>query len=216
MKTDSIYKIILVDDHTLFTQSLKFLLNSFENFEVVNTFENGKLFVDFLDSNPTFEADLVLLDVNMPILDGIQTMKWVGKNRPSQKVLALSLNDDEDTIIKMLKNGARGYLLKDTSPNMFEEAMTIVIESGIYYTELVSGILVNRYDKIKNKIQLRDKEIEFVKLCCTEKTYKEIAEVMHISPKTVEGYREEIFSKLELKSRIGLVLYAIKNKIYSV
>lgn len=216
MKNNKKHQIIVVDDHILFSQSLKMLLNSFDNFEVYNTFENGKVFVDFLASNPELEIDLVLLDVNMPILDGIQTMKWVGEHRPHLKVLALSLNDDEETIIKMLKNGARGYLLKDTSPEIFEEAMSAVIQSGIYYTELVSGILINRYDKIKNKIQLRDKEIEFVKLCCTEKTYKEIADNMNISPKTVEGYREEIFSKLELKSRVGLVLYAIKNKIYEV
>jgi DNA-binding NarL/FixJ family response regulator len=211
MKT--INKIIIVDDHLLFSQSLKLLINSFDDFEVVNSFENGKEFINHLQENPDNNVDLVLLDVNMPILDGLSTIKWIKENQPNLNVIALSVNNDDETIIKMITNGAKGYLLKDTSPKIFQEAIIAVIEKGFYFTELVSSILINRIDNDSKKIILKEKELIFLKLACTEKTYKEIAEEMFLSPKTIDGYREVLFEKLEIKTRIGLVLYAIKNKI---
>lgn len=216
MKTKN--KVIIIDDHLLFSQSLKYLINSFEDFIVVDNFENGKDFIDSVQANKidTDEIQLVLLDVNMPILDGLKTMEWIKKNRENLKVIALSVNDDEETIIKMIKNGAKGYLLKDTSPKIFEEALKTVTDKGFFFTELVSGLLVNRLDQTNNKHELKDKEIVFIKHACTEKTYKEIADEMCLSPKTIDGYREQLFCKLEIKTRIGLVLYAIKNKIVCV
>ncbi|MBB1193174.1 DNA-binding response regulator [Flavobacterium sp. SOK18b] len=211
MKTTN--KIIIVDDHLLFSQSLKLLINSFDDFEVVNSFENGKEFINHLQENPETIVDLVLLDVNMPILDGLSTIKWIKENQPNLNVIALSVNNDDETIIKMITNGAKGYLLKDTSPKIFQEAIIAVIEKGFYFTELVSSILINRIDRDSKKIILKEKELIFLKLACTEKTYKEIAEEMFLSPKTIDGYREVLFEKLEIKTRIGLVLYAIKNKI---
>ena len=216
MKTKN--KVIIIDDHLLFSQSLKYLINSFEDFIVVDNFENGKDFIDSVQANKidTDEIQLALLDVNMPILDGLKTMEWIKKNRENLKVIALSVNDDEETIIKMIKNGAKGYLLKDTSPKIFEEALKTVTDKGFFFTELVSGLLVNRLDHNNNKHELKDKEIVFIKHACTEKTYKEIADEMCLSPKTIDGYREQLFCKLEIKTRIGLVLYAIKNKIVCV
>lgn len=216
MKTKN--KVIIIDDHLLFSQSLKYLINSFEDFIVVDNFENGKDFIDSVIANKinTDEIQLVLLDVNMPILNGLKTMEWIKKNRENLKVIALSVNDEEETIIKMIKNGAKGYLLKDTSPQIFEEALKTVTDKGFFFTELVSGLLVNRLDHNNTKHELKDKEIVFIKHACTEKTYKEIADEMCLSPKTIDGYRENLFCKLELKTRIGLVLYAIKNKIVCV
>lgn len=216
MKTKN--KVIIIDDHLLFSQSLKFLINSFEEYTVVDSFENGKDFIDSVMANKvnTDEIELVLLDVNMPVLDGLKTMEWIKKNRGDLKVIALSVNDDEETIIKMIKNGAKGYLLKDTSPKIFEEALKTVTDKGFFFTELVSGLLVNRLDNNNQKHELKDKEILFIKHACTEKTYKEIADEMCLSPKTIDGYRENLFCKLELKTRIGLVLYAIKNKIVCI
>lgn len=211
MKTTN--KIIIVDDHLLFSQSLKLLINSFEDFEVVNSFENGKEFINHLQENPDTIVDLVLLDVNMPILDGLSTIKWIKENQPNLNVIALSVNNDDETIIKMITNGAKGYLLKDTTPKIFHEAIIAVIEKGFYFTELVSSILINRIDNDSKKIILKEKELIFLKLACSEKTYKEIADEMCLSPKTIDGYRESLFEKLEIKTRIGLVLYAIKNKI---
>lgn len=216
MKTKN--KVIIIDDHLLFSQSLKYLINSFEDYIVVDSFVNGKDFIDSVIANKvnTDDIELILLDVNMPVLDGLKTMEWIKKNRENLKVIALSVNDDEETIIKMIKNGAKGYLLKDTSPKIFEEALKTVTDKGFFFTELVSGLLVNRLDNNNQKHELKDKEIVFIKHACTEKTYKEIADEMCLSPKTIDGYRENLFCKLELKTRIGLVLYAIKNKIVCI
>lgn len=216
MKSNTKSKIIIVDDHQLFSQSLELLINSFKDFEVISHFENGKVFISYLQENVDTEVDLILLDVNMPVLDGVSTMKWIKENRPNLKVIALSLNDDEEIIIKMITNGAKGYLLKDTSPDIFKEAIISVIEKGFYFTELVSGMLVKKVNDDSKKINLKEKEILFIKHACTEKTYKEIASEMCLSPKTIDGYRECLFDKLEIKTRIGLVLYAIKHKIVLV
>lgn len=216
MKTIAKNKIIIVDDHLLFSQSLQLLIHSFKDFEVINRFENGKVFINYLQENTDSEASLILLDVNMPVLDGVETMKWIKENRPSLKVIALSVNDDEEIIIKMITNGARGYLLKDTSPEIFKEAMSCVIEKGFYFTELVSGMLVKKANDDSKKVNLKEKEIVFIRHACSEKTYKEIASEMCLSPKTIDGYRECLFDKLEIKTRIGLVLYAIKHKIVLV
>ena len=216
MKTNSKSKIIIVDDHLLFSQSLELLIKSFDDYEVIERFENGKVFIDHLQANPSSKIDLILLDVNMPVLDGLSTMKWLKDNRPELKVIALSVNDDDDIIIKMITNGAKGYLLKDTSPEIFREAIECVIEKGFYFTELVSGMLINKVNSDNKKISLKEKEIIFIKHACTEMTYKEIASEMCLSPKTIDGYREILFDKLEIKTRIGLVLYAIKHKIVLV
>ncbi|BDU26339.1 response regulator transcription factor [Flavobacterium sp. GSB-24] len=216
MKTNPKNKIIIVDDHLLFSQSLELLIKSFGDYDVIQRFENGKVFIDYLEENNTAEIDLILLDVNMPVLDGLSTMKWLKDNRPDLKVIALSVNDDEEIIIKMITNGAKGYLLKDTSPEIFREAIECVVEKGFYFTELVSGMLINKVNSDNRKINLKEKEIVFIKHACTEMTYKEIASQMCLSPKTIDGYREILFDKLEIKTRIGLVLYAIKHKIVFV
>ncbi|MNE14090.1 Response regulator UvrY [compost metagenome] len=216
MKTNLKRKLIIVDDHLLFSQSLELLIKSFGDYEVIERFENGKVFIDYLEENNSTEIDLVLLDVNMPVLDGLSTMKWLKDNRPDLRVIALSVNDDEEIIIKMITNGAKGYLLKDTSPEIFKEAIECVVEKGFYFTELVSGMLINKVNSDNKKISLKEKEIVFIKHACTEMTYKEIASEMCLSPKTIDGYRECLFDKLEIKTRIGLVLYAIKHKIVFV
>lgn len=209
-------KIIIVDDHLLFSQSLSYLISKYKEFEVIGSYTNGKEFISAFDTENFILPNIVLLDVNMPIMDGIETMKWIKEQHSELKVLALSVNDDEETIMKMITNGAKGYLLKDTDPKTFKEAMLEVYNKGFYYTEIVSGFLINKLNQNENKIVLKDREVEFIKLACTEKTYKEIADGMCLSPKTIDGYRENLFQKLELKTRIGLVLYAIKNKIVCI
>ena len=206
-------KISIVDDHLLFSQSLAFLIGTFEDFVVIDNYCNGKEFISSFPKPDNETPDIVLLDVNMPVMDGIDTMMWIKENYPSLKVIALSINDDEETILKMITNGARGYLLKDTHPNFFKEALEQVYNKGFYYSEIISGYLINKLKNPNSKAILKEREIEFIKLACTEKTYKEIADTMFLSPKTIDGYREAIFQKLEIKTRVGLVLYALKNKI---
>ncbi|WP_424493771.1 response regulator [Salinimicrobium sp. GXAS 041] len=206
-------KVLVVDDHTLFSQSLKGLINSLQDFEVIEVLKNGKELVDFYEGNKV-KPDIVLLDIRMPVMDGIASMEWLKENYPNQKVLALTMEHEEDTIIKMFKFGCRGYLLKDIDPDEFRYAMESVMETGYYYNNEISEAFSSADEK-KNE-DFTKREIEFLNHVCTEKTYKEIAAEMNLSPKTIDGYREQLFGKLNAKSRTGVVLYAIKHKVVSL
>ncbi len=214
MKTN---KIVIVEDHLLLSQAISSLVNSFNDFEVLYLCKNGKELTTKLKT-PSNLPDVILMDVNMPIMNGIETTKYLKENYPNIKVIALSVEEDEDIIIKMLKAGAKGYLLKDVEKDILEIALNEVINNGYYHTKDVSKLLINTLNKdYKNaKIKLKEREIEFIKHVCTELTYKEIAEKMFLSPKTIDGYRDALFCKLEVKNRIGLVIYAIKNKIITL
>lgn len=206
--------IIIVDDHLLFSQALNGLISGFKDFNVSAVFANGNELVTYF-SNENKQPDIVLMDIQMPIMNGVEATKWLKENRPEIKVLALSMECEEETILKMLRAGARGYLLKDIHPSVLEHALNEVHKSGFFYTENVANTLLNsanQKEKLR-EISLKSRELEFLKLACSEMTYKQISEIMFLSPKTVENYREALFEKLEVKSRIGLVLYAIKEKI---
>ncbi|UGU16076.1 response regulator transcription factor [Sinomicrobium kalidii] len=209
--------IAIVDDHLLFAQSLTSLVSTFEKYNVLFHAPNGKEFITEME-NRKETPDVVLLDINMPVMDGLETMAWIKEHYPHLKVLALSMDDREETIIKMLRLGARGYLLKDIHPNIFEKAIEDVLTKGFYFSDKITNTILDSIDKKdnSNELRLKDREMEFLKLACTERTYKEIADDMFLSPKTIDGYREVLFEKLEVKSRIGLVLYAIKNKLIEV
>jgi two-component system invasion response regulator UvrY len=209
--------IVLVDDHALLRKGLATLVKNLGH-EVLFEADNGKHFIENL--KPKFLPDIVLLDINMPEMDGYQTAGWIKTNHPSIKTLALSMYDDENSIIRMLKNGAKGYLLKDSEPSELQDAIVALMKKGYYYSDLVSGKLINAINKIdddgsdlKNLIKLTNREIDFLKYTCTELTYKEIADELCVSPRTVDGYRGDLFEKLQVKSRIGLVIYAIRNGI---
>jgi len=206
--------IIIVDDHMLFSQALNGLISNFNEFNVLTVLNNGKELVDYFSTNNKL-PQIVLMDIQMPIMNGIEATQWLKENKPEMKVLALSMEANEDTILKMLRAGAKGYLLKDIHPSILQHALNEVHSKGFYYTENVTSTLLNSIDKPEqsNAIILKERELEFLKLCCSEMTYKQIAEHMFLSPKTVENYREALFEKLEAKTRIGLVLYAIREKI---
>ncbi len=205
-------KLVVVDDHTLLSQAISGLVGSFENFDVLYTCKNGQELLDqlvFKDKQP----DIVLMDVNMPIMDGIETTTHLKELYPDIKVLALSVEEDERTILKMLRAGARGYLLKDTEKTVLENALKELVTQGYYHTNTVTRLLVKSLDD-EHTLTLKEREIEFIKHACTEMTYNEIADRMFLSPKTVQGYRDSVFSKLNLKNRTGLVIYAIKNGLF--
>lgn len=207
--------IIIVDDHLLFSQALNGLISHFDEFNVVAVLNNGKELVDYFSQDNNKQAQIVLMDIQMPIMNGVEATQWLKENKPEIKVLALSMEAEEETILKMLRSGAKGYLLKDIHPSVLRHALNEVHSAGFYYTENVTNSLLNSLDKKEKSpvVKLKERELEFLKLTCSEMTYKQIAEVMFISPKTVENYREALFEKLEAKTRIGLVLYAIKEKI---
>ncbi|WP_339700139.1 response regulator transcription factor [uncultured Marixanthomonas sp.] len=206
-------KVVVVDDHTLLLEAIGGLVREFENFEVLYLCKNGQDFIDKLKI-PSNIPDVVLMDINMPLLNGIETTKVLNDKFPQVKVLALSVEENETTILKMLRAGAKGYLMKDTKKEILEEALNQVIEKGYYHTNTISKLLIGSLTKDETAVQLKEREVEFIKHACTEMTYKEIAEKMFLSPKTIEGYRDSIYEKLNLKNRIGLVLYAIRNGLF--
>ena len=208
--------IVLTDDHILLRNGLAELVKKLGH-SVLFQADNGKDFIQKL--NPDNLPDVILLDINMPEMDGYQTAQWLKKNHPSVKVLALTMYDNDVAIVRMLRSGAKGYILKDSDPIELETAIDALLTKGFYYSELVSGKLIhaiNQLDdegELKTLIQLNEKEREFLKYACSELTYKEIADKICVSPRTVDGYRDGLFEKLNLKTRIGLVIYAIKNGI---
>lgn len=208
-------KLVLVDDHVLLRNGLAGLVKNLGH-EVLFEASNGKELIKKL--NPNLLPQIVLMDINMPEMDGYESAYWLKANYPEIKVLALSMYDSENAIIRMLKNGTKGYILKDSDPSELQEALAALMDKGFYYSELVSGKLVNAINAMDaegpaNVVRLNEREISFLKWTCTELNYKDIAEKMFISPRTVDGYRDALFEKLKAKSRIGLVIYAIRNGI---
>lgn len=205
--------IVVVDDHTLLLQAIGGMVKDFKEFEVNYLCKNGQELLDKL-KNPANIPDIVLMDINMPVLNGIETTEILSREYPQIKVLALSVEENEDTILKMLRAGAKGYLMKDTKRSILKEALSQVVEKGYYHTNTVSKLLVNSLSNQTDDICLKEREKEFLQHACTEMTYKEIADKMFLSPKTVEGYRDSIYEKLNIRNRIGLVLFAIRNGLF--
>lgn len=210
--------VVVVDDHILIAKAISSIINCFSNFHVLYEAENGLGVIDQFKS-PKNIPDIVLLDVSMPLMDGYETVTWLTQNHPSVKVIALSMADDDSTLIKMIKNGAKGYLLKNVHPKELEKALISVMERGFYYPDWATNILLDTVrspETITNPVHINDREKEFLKYAVTDLTYKEIGDKMYCSPRTVEGYRDALFEKLNTKSRVGLVVYAIKMGLVKV
>ncbi|NDA60609.1 MAG: DNA-binding response regulator [Chitinophagia bacterium] len=213
-----IHPIAVVDDHTLFRKGLISLINVFPNFEVMLEASNGKDFIDQLDPNNL--PEIVLMDISMPEMDGYATCEWLKINYPNIKVLALSTMDAETAIIKMIRSGAKGYIVKDADLSELKLAFSELLTIGFFYNELVSrkvihsiNKIVEDNDEVASLQKLSENELTFLRLSCSEKTYHEIANEMFKSEKTIDGYRAELFRKLNVSSRVGMVMYAIKNGI---
>jgi DNA-binding NarL/FixJ family response regulator len=210
------FSVVIVDDHTLLSQAIQTMVNTFQKFTVLYTCKNGQEVLEKFSDYKNI-PDIVLMDINMPIMNGVETTEWITKTHPKVNVMALSVEDEEYTILKMLKAGAAGYLLKDTEKAVLEKALIEIAENGFYHTKSVTTILMNSFSGNEVKeIEINDKERKFLKLSCTELTYKEIADQMNLSPKTIDNYRNSLFCKLNVKNRVGMVTYAIKNKIYTL
>jgi DNA-binding NarL/FixJ family response regulator len=214
--SNNIRNVALVDDHTMFRKGLSSLINLFPGYKVSFDAANGQDFINQLDTQNL--PEIVLLDIAMPEMDGFTTANWIRSNHPQIKILALSTMDAESSIIKMIKNGAKGYVLKDAEPAELKRAFDSVLSIGYYYNDFISRKIlqsVNQLTEDDNPIntfaRLTEKELNFLKLACSEKTYGDIAREMFLSERTIDGYRDALFRKLNVTSRVGLVIYAIKN-----
>lgn len=209
--------VALVDDHVLLRKGLANLLED-HGHEVVFEASNGNQMIEELSRHPV--PEVMLLDINMPVMDGYESAAWLKKHFPGIRVLALSMYDDEPPVLRMIKNGARGYVLKDCEPGTLLTAIHQLLGQGYYYSEMVSARLVHTLlqevessKELVAGIGLTQRELQFLKLVCSEMTYKEIADAMCCSPRTVDGYRDALFEKLDIRSRVGLVRFAIRNGI---
>jgi DNA-binding NarL/FixJ family response regulator len=215
--------IAVVDDHILLRTGLATLINSFNEYKVLFEADNGEDFIRQL--KPRHAPDIVLLDITMPVMNGYATAAWITLNLPQTKILVLSMMENDATIIRMLKHGAKGYILKDSKPPIFKQALNSVRDNGFYINDLVSSKMLYYMNNSIHKAaehdstlsaSLTERELIFLKWACTEKTHKEIAHEMCVSPRTVDSYRDALFDKLGVTSRVGLVIFAIKNGIFVI
>ena len=213
--------IAIADDHGLFRKGLISLINLFPKYKILFDAANGEEFIKML--KPSALPDIALLDINMPRMDGYQTSEWLRMNYPTVKVLALSTMESETSIIKMIKHGAKGYVLKDAEPAELKRAFDELLVLGFFYNDQVTKKVMQSVTDLSDEkshisklLNLTPREIEFIKLTCTEKSYQAIAQEMSISHRTVDGYRDSLFKKLHVTTRIGIVLFAVKNKIITI
>lgn len=204
--------ILIVDDHTLFLESLTDLLKkNFPSFNFVSI--NNPL--DAIEKLKSQKFDLAILDINMPKMSGLELLEHIKLNYGEITTTMLSMEDSEETILESFKIGCNGYLLKDIHPKNLFIAIESLIEDGTYLSPRVQQLFIKNLQKEKKNITLTETEIYAVELFCSELTYKEIADKMNISVKTMEKHRQNIFNKLQVNNRVGVVIYALKNKIFN-
>ncbi|MCK9255454.1 MAG: response regulator transcription factor [Bacteroidales bacterium] len=213
----NIYNVMIVDDHALFRDGLKLLLNSFPNFKVVAEASNGEEFLQTLELIP---VDIVLLDIEMPILNGIEATKIAIKKQANLKIITLSMYGDEEYYYKMIEAGASGFLLKDSDIDEVHSALNAVVEGKSYFSqELLQNLinnLKNQDENTKETFDLSAREIEIIDLICQGLSNIEIGEKLFLSKRTVEKHRANILEKTNSKNTASLVMFAIKNKIVSI
>ena len=211
--------IVIVDDHLLIAKAITSIIDDFDGYEVLYEAENGASLIERMKAQKTV-PDIILLDISMPVMDGFETAKWLKENYPEVKVMALTMQADDESLIKMVRNGASGYLNKNVHPTELKKALDAISGRGMYYPEWATSkllyALAHENQSDKNAIKITDREEEFLKYACTELTYKEIGEKMFCSSRTVESYRDSLFEKLGVKTRVALALYAVKAGIYKL
>ena len=206
------YNVAIADDHTLVRKAFVLLINSFNDFNILFEADNGQGVVENIQNQ--IIPDVLLLDVNMPNMDGYETAKWLQENCPQVKVLALSMFSDKFSVMRMLKCGANGHISKMAEPNELKTALIKVIKTGVYLNDELYCSLI---DEMKNEDagndqgrRLNSRETQFLELLANGKSYKEIAQQMYLSPRTLDDYKKAVSKKTGIKSRIGLILYAIR------
>lgn len=210
MEHTPLIKIAIADDHEMVRKGIANFIDMFGGFDVVLTATNGNDLISQLKKADTL-PDICILDINMPEMNGFETLDILRAAYPVIRVLVLTMYDNEQTIIKMFSYGARGYLLKNSGPDELKEALLTIHAGELYHPDIKAShfqfFLHGKPDPAFPRIT--DKEMLFLTYCCTELSYKEIAQKMGVALRTVQGYRDSLFSKLVLKTRTGLAMYAI-------
>ena len=217
-------KLAIVDDHILVRKGIAQLISSAsDRFKVILEAGNGNEFIDQFPVLLKHQPDIVITDIKMPQKDGFETVHWLKMNHPHVKIAVLTMFDDERSVLRMLKLGVDGYLTKNMDPQDLLTGLQSLLDKGFCYSDFITGTL---WQSVKNEkaglspyeiwLSLTEKEKTFVKHTCSELTYNEIAGEMGLSVKTIDGYRDNLFTRFKVRSRVGLVLYAIKNEIISL
>jgi DNA-binding NarL/FixJ family response regulator len=210
--------VIIADDHKLFRKGIIALLEDFDFIGETREASNGAELIDLLETMKVL-PDVILLDLQMPVMDGVEAHKKISKLYPEIKVVILTMEDDEQYIMHLISQGVNGYLLKNADPDEMEKAILKVVENGYYFSEIISTLIVKGVVK-KDKLQVlpnpdfNERELKILELICKEFTASEIAEKLNLSVRTVEGYRQKLIDKAGVKNVAGLVIYAIKNNLF--
>jgi len=211
-----VIKIALADDHVLLRTALSAVINKTGNSFVVIEASNGNDLIAKIEAGNA--PDIILLDLNMPELDGYETAKLLQVNYPNIHIIMLTMYDTEPMMIRLLQAGVKGFLRKDIDINELQAAIHSVMKTGFYFTNNTTGRLVSLFSKSQEhsmlmKSMLSEMEIRFLRWVCTDLTYKEIAKEMHLNVRAIDNMRDNLFGKLEVKNRVGLVMYSIRHGI---
>jgi two-component system, NarL family, invasion response regulator UvrY len=220
MKSNNVIKVAMADDHALLRNALASLINSFGDCKVIYESGTGKELAESIKTGPV--PDVVILDLNMPVMNGFETAKWLSDNYPQIHVLMLTMYDSELSLIRLLQAGVKGFLKKDIHPDELKFAIHSVVQAGYYYSNHTTGKLVNLFrnnpdgSMALQKAMLSDQEVQFLQLACSDFTYKQIALNMELNPRSVDTLRDSLFLKLDVKSRVGLAMMAIRHGLVAI
>ncbi len=207
----------MADDHVLLRNALASLIDSFEDCQVILQAGTGKELTEAIRKGVS--PQVVILDLNMPEMDGFEAASWLQQHYPDILVLMLTMYDSELSLIRLLQAGVKGFLKKDIHPSELKFAIQSVVQNGYYYSNHTTGKLVNLFrqhsdgNSLIQRSVLNDQEIQFLKLACSDLTYKEIAQRMGLNPRAVDTLRDQLFVKLDVKSRVGLALVALRQGV---
>lgn len=212
--------IIITDDHALFRKGISALLADFGFIGSIKEAANGKDLLKLLEREETV-PEIVLLDIRMPEMDGVETQKKLKELYPQIKVVMLTMEDDEQFILYLINEGVNGYLLKNADPDEMENVIRKVMLHGFCFSDEISKLIINNLVHSKNRefkleIEFTDRELEVLQLICKEKNGPEIADALNLSVRTIEGYRQKLLEKTKTKNMAGLVIYAIKNRLVTI
>lgn len=214
-----VHTIVIVDDHLLIAKAIASIIEQVDGYKVLYECENGKLLQERFNLKKNI-PDIVLLDISMPVMDGFETATWIRENHPQVIIMALTMQGDDESLIKMVKCGAKGYLHKNVHPAELANALNMLVQKGFYYPDWATSRVLNSIatgtDEKNSSVHLTEREKEFLTYACTELTYKQIGEKMFCSARTVESYRDAIFEKLGVKTRVALALYAVKIGLHKL